>query len=196
MLAICRDKIEKMAKSSGNKINLVQADMRNFNIVDKKFSLVIIPFGPFNSLLTTNEQISCLRCIYNHLVNNGLLVFDVWYPNNNSLVKCNEGEYHVVKDRPYFRMPDNRRVQWGLIIKSVDYNKQIIYNELYFKVEYPDGRREKLNYPLATRYYYKFEMEHLLSYSGFEIKNLYSDFEKNSFGSKYPSELIIEVNKK
>lgn len=193
MLKICENKIKKEIKSK-NIITLIKASMTNFKI-DKKFSLVIIPFGPFNYLINTSEQINCLTCINRHLESKGILVFDVWYPNNYELLKSEHG-YHVVKNQPYFKMPDGRKVQWGIKNVSVDYNKQLIYEEMYYNINHPDGKREKLIYPCAMRYYHRYEIEHLLSLTGFRINKVYSDFKKNEFGNTYPSELIVEATKK
>lgn len=193
MLKICNDKIENEFNLNKSNIKLIKTNISNFNLNDI-FSLVIIPFGAFNSLLNTSEQINCLNCINNHLEAKGLLVFDVWYPNNNELLKSENG-YHVVKNQPYFEMPDGRKVQWGIKNISVDYNKQLIYEEMYYNIEYLNGKKEKLIYPAPIRYYYRYEIEHLLSYTGFKINKLYCDFNKNKFGSKYPSELIVEAIK-
>ena len=194
MLEICENKIQKEINSEKSNITLIKADMTNFEL-NEKFSLIIIPFGPFNYLTHTSDQIDCLHCINKHLESNKLLVFDVWYPDNYELLKSENG-YHVVKNQPYFRMPDGRKVQWGIKNTSVDYNKQLIYEDMYYNINYPDGKKEKLIYPAAMRYFHRYEIEHLLSLTGFKINKLYSDFNKDEFGKKYPSELIVEAIKK
>jgi SAM-dependent methyltransferase len=193
MLENCQNKIAKETEAIRKNIIILKSDISNFNL-NKIFSLVIIPFGPFNSLIKTEDQLNCLLKVNQHLNDKGTLVFDVWYPNNNELVKS-EANYHVVKDQPFFTLEDGRKVQWGIINKSVDYNRQIIYEEMYYNVDYPDGKKEKLIYPAQVRYFYRYEIEHLLSLSGFKINKIYSDFEKNEFGVKYPSELIVEAKK-
>lgn len=194
MLDNLRQKLKKEPDATRQYVSIVTSDICGFRL-DKTFSLAVIPFGPFNYLINTDEQLNCLSCIHNHLDNNGLLVFDVWYPDNKELIKS-EHDYHVVKDQPYFTMEDGRKVQWGIINTSVDYNKQIIYEEMYYNVDYPDGRKEKLVYPSPVRFFYRYEIEHLLSRAGFTIRKLYSDFDRNEFGRTYPSELIIEAVKK
>lgn len=111
MLKICENKIEKEFNSKQSSITLIKADMTNFDL-GEKFSLIIIPFGPFNYLTSTSEQINCLTCINKHLESIKTLVFDVWYPDNHELLKSEHG-YHVVKSQPYFKMPDGRKVQWA-----------------------------------------------------------------------------------
>ena len=193
MLEICKNKINKELGPKASNVTLIKADITNFEL-DEKFSLIIIPFGPFNYLINTSEQINCLNCINKHLDTNKILVFDVWYPNNHELMKSEHG-YHVVKNQPYFTMPDGRKVQWGIKNISVDYNKQLIFEEMYYNIKYPDGRKEKLLYPASMRYFHRYEIEHLLSLTGFGINKLYGDFNKKEFGKEYPSELIIEAFK-
>lgn len=185
MLKICENKIEKKLNSEKKNISLIKADISNFEIKDI-FSLAIIPFGPFNYSTSTSEQTGCLTCINKHLKSKGILIFDVWYPNNYELFKSEHG-FHVVKNQPYFIMPDGRKVQWGIYNTSVDYNKQLIYEDMYYNVDYPDDKKEKLVYPSKIRYSHRYEIEHLLSLTGFKINKLYSDFNKNEFGSIYPS---------
>ncbi|MFW9952103.1 MAG: class I SAM-dependent DNA methyltransferase [Candidatus Thorarchaeota archaeon] len=193
MLEICKKKIKKEFSSKASNITLKKADITNFEL-DEKYSLIIIPFGPFNYLESTTEQINCLTCINKHLGSEKILVFDVWYPNNLELIKSEHG-YDVVKNQPYFKMPDGRKVQWGIKNVSVDYNRQLIFEEMYYNINYPDGKKEKLIYPASMRYFHRYEIEHLLALSGFKINKLYSDFNKNEFGEKYPSELIVEAIK-
>ena len=45
------------------------------------------------------------------------------------------------------------------------------------------------------RYLFKFEAEHLLSRAGFKVEQLYADYDKSPYGSKYPGELIFIAGK-
>jgi hypothetical protein len=46
------------------------------------------------------------------------------------------------------------------------------------------------------RYTYRFEAEHMLARSGFEVEHVYADYDKCPFGSKYPGELIFVTKKR
>ncbi len=191
MLKICQGKIDRLQAEVRGRVRLVRADIRRFDL-HEKFSLALIPFGPFNCLPDTGDQISCLNCVREHLDDDGSLVFDVWYPKHEEL-RMSEHGYHVVKDQPHFEMPDGRRVQWGIFNASVDYNRQLIHEEMYYDIDYPGGRKERLIYPSPVSYFYRYEIEHLLARTGFRIAGLYRDFHKNEFGDQYPSELIVEA---
>jgi hypothetical protein len=45
------------------------------------------------------------------------------------------------------------------------------------------------------RYLFRFEAEHLLVRSGFQVETVYADYDRRPFGSKYPGELIIVATK-
>jgi hypothetical protein len=41
------------------------------------------------------------------------------------------------------------------------------------------------------RYFFRFEVEHLLARSKFSIEQLYAGYDRAPFGSRYPGELIF-----
>jgi hypothetical protein len=45
------------------------------------------------------------------------------------------------------------------------------------------------------RHTFKFEMEHLLYRVGFVVEQVYGDFDRSPYGSKYPGELIFVSRK-
>jgi hypothetical protein len=68
-------------------------------------------------------------------------------------------------------------------------------NEKIYDVRYPDNRRELLVYPSPLRFYFRYEVEHLLARSGFTVEQVYADFHRTPFGSKPPEELIVVAKK-
>ena len=193
MLKICRRKLEGETPHVRDRVNLVNADMRSFDL-DEKYSLVTIPFGPFNYLVSTNDQIQCLRCIRRHLADTGVLVMDLWYPNLRELPKSENGADIVTVETP-FSMPDGRSIKWGIRNTSVDYNRQIIYEDLFYDIRHPNGNEERLIYPAPMRYFFRYEVEHLLARTGFRTNAVYAGFDKEPFGAKYPSEMIFAASK-
>ncbi len=78
---------------------------------------------------------------------------------------------------------------------SRDRFNQINYVELIYYVTYPDGREERLVHAFPMRYLFRFEAEHLLARCGFEVEQVYADFDKSPYGAKYPGELIFVAKK-
>ncbi|MFC1683451.1 class I SAM-dependent methyltransferase [Candidatus Zixiibacteriota bacterium] len=193
MLAMCRRKLADESSEVRGRVNLVGADMRDFDL-GSKFSLVTIPFGPFNYLASVEEHIRCLNCIWRHLDHTGALVMDLWYPNLRELSASEDGA-EIVSVKTPFHMPDGRSVLWGIRNTSVDYNRQIIQEEMFYDIRYPDGHAERLVYPSPVRYFFRYEVEHLLARTGFRTEAVYASFDKEPFGSKYPSELVFLARK-
>ena len=92
-------------------------------------------------------------------------------------------------------MPDGRKVIRRHKIVARDVSNQINYVELIYYVTHPDGRKERLVQAFPMRYLFRFEAEHLLARAGFEVEQLYADYDKSPYGSKYPGELIFVAGK-
>ncbi len=192
MLKICRTRLQDEPQEVQARAQVHEADMRNFNL-DLSFALVTTPFRPFQHLLTVEDQISCLRCVNQHLLDGGQLILDVFNPSLESLTRDNLGE-ELSEEEP-FEMPDGRQVVRRHKVVERDLFNQINYVELIYYVTHPDGREERLVHAFPMRYLYRFEAEHLLKRCGFEIENIYADFDKSPYGSKYPGDLIIAARK-
>lgn len=193
MLAVCREKLSRESKMvQARVIELVQGDMRVFEL-GRKFSLVTIPFRPFQHLLTVEDQISCLLTIHRHLGVAGKLVLDIFNP---SLPHLADEQYLAEHgEEPEFTTADGRKVVRRARLISRDYFNQITDNELAYYVTHPDGREERLVHRFPLRYIFRFEVEHLLVRCGFDLEEVYADYDKSPYGSKYPGELIVVAKK-
>jgi SAM-dependent methyltransferase len=192
MLDICRGRLEQEPEEVRSWAELVQADMRAFDL-GRTFRLVTTPFRPFQHLTTVEDQLACLRCIHRHLPGGGRLILDLFNPSLEMLVADNLGQ--ELGDEPEFTMPDGRRVVRRNRIVARDLFNQVNQAELIYYVTHRDGRTERLVHAFAMRYLFRFEAEHLLARSGFEIEHVYADFDKNPYGFKYPGELILIAKK-
>lgn len=61
------------------RVSVREGDMRSFRL-DRKFPLVMIPFRPMQHMFTVEDQVAALKTAAAHLADNGILVFDVFYP--------------------------------------------------------------------------------------------------------------------
>lgn len=189
MLAVCREKLLSQPEEVRAKVkDLVQGDMRSFEL-GRKFSLVTIPFRPFQHLLTVEDQLSCLGSIRKHLVAGGKLVLDIFNPSLPHLT--DERYLQELSEEPEFATADGRKVVRRARVVSRDYFHQITQNELIYYVTHPDAREERFVHRFPMRYLFKFEVEHLLARCDFGLEAVYSDYDESPYGSKYPGELIF-----
>lgn len=191
MLSVCRQKLLSESEEVRAKVKgLVLGDMRSFDL-GRKFSLVTIPFRPFQHLLTVEDQMSCLESIRKHLVAGGKLILDIFNPSLPHLT--DERNLQEISEEPEFATADGLKVLRRARIASRDYFNQILHNESIYDVTHPDGREERFVHRFQMRYLFKFEVEHLLARCDFGLEAVYSDYDESPYGSKYPGELIFVV---
>ena len=189
MLSICGNKLLREAPEVQSRIELERGDMRRFDL-GAAFSLVTIPFHAFHNMTTIDEQLSCLASIHTHLVEGGRLALDLFTPDLGRLANDDRAE----QEEP-FVMPDGRRVARSHRVVSGDLSNQVQNVRLIYDITHANGRTERIEHAFPFRYFFRFEVEHLLARSGFEVEHLYGGFDKSPFGPKHPGELIFVARK-
>ena len=183
MLARCRTKVDALPRDARDRITLVEADMTDFQL-SRTFKLAIVPFRPIQHLTTIKEQLSFLRCVYQHLQPGGRLVFDVFNPNLSLLAAAiNPDE---IEDTPELSLPNGRRLRRTFRIMRKRYAEQCTDCELIY---YLDGHPIVHSFPM--RYFFRFELEHLLARSGFEVTALYGGFDCSAFADNSPEMIFV-----
>jgi SAM-dependent methyltransferase len=192
MLAKCHLHLQSEPEAVRSIVELRRADMKSFSI-STTFNLVTMPFRPFQHLITVADQCSCLAAVHRHLSNKGRLIMDLFNPSLPALVADNIGQEQPAE--PEFTTPDGRKVVRTAKNVRRDLANQINDVEMTYYVTHPDGRSEKIVQSFKMRYLFRYEAEHLLHRCGFRVIAVYSDYEKHSFGSTYPGELILVAAK-
>ncbi len=193
MLEALKAKLQAESVEVRQKVELIQGDMRSFDLA-RKFNLITMPFRPFQHLLTIEDELNCLNSIHKHLNPGGRLVFDLFNPWLERLVDPKSSEES--QDEPVFTMPDGRRAVRKHRNASADLANQIIDCEIIYYITHLDGKTERLVHTFQLRYLFRYEVGHLLARAGFEVSDVYSDFDRSPFGSKYPGEIIVVAIKK
>jgi SAM-dependent methyltransferase len=192
MLARCRQKLASEPEEVRKRVVLGQGDMRDFRL-DTEFQLVTIPFRPFQHLAAVEEQLACLASIHRALAAGGRLILDLFNPSLTALV-----EESRLDERPSgepFSLPDGRIVERTERVTGRDYQRQVISVDLIFYVTHPNGRRERLVQSIEMRYLFRFEVEHLLARSGFEIVAAYCDYKRTPLDAGPAKELVFVARK-
>jgi len=192
MLAVCRQRLGGEPEAVQARVQLVQGDMRDFDL-GRTFSLVTIPFRPFQHLLTVEDQLSGLASIRRHLVDRGVLILDAFNPSLDALANRSIGE--EFGEEPEFSLADGRRVVRRHKTVAQDRFNQVNHFELLYYVTHPDGREERLVHSFPMRYLFRFEAEHLLARAGFAVEHLYAGYDRSVYGSTYPGELLFVARK-
>ena len=191
MMAVFRAKLAQESDEVQTRTKIVRADIRDFDL-GTQFNLVTVPFRPFQHLITVDEQMACLSAARRHLMPDGWLAMDVFNPNLSRLVDENRQEVEEMEPR---QMPDGRTVARNYRTDSIDLDNQVLHIELIYYVTGVEGEQERTVHAFPMRYFFRYEIEHLLARAGFEVEALYGDFERSPYGSKYPGELIFVARK-
>ncbi|HTP31838.1 MAG TPA: class I SAM-dependent methyltransferase [Candidatus Acidoferrales bacterium] len=178
MLARCRMKADALSNDARGRITLVEADITRF-CLSRTFKLALAPFRPIHHLTTVDEQLSFLRCVREHLEPGGRLVFDAFNPNLAMLAA--ELSAEEIEDTPELSLPDGRRLRRAHRVVRKRHAEQCNDIELIY---YLDGRRMVQSFSL--RYFFRFELEHLLARTGFDVTALFGGFDGAPFADGSP----------
>lgn len=194
MLDVCRAKVAKQPAEVRRRVTLVQADMREFDL-GKGFPLVICPYRAFLHNLTVEDQLRALGCIRKHLSGEGLFVMNVFDPKlelmSRHVDEENASEYELF--RSYFDSTTGNQMdvyekRW------YDPAAQVVHCDLRFVEKLPDGTEKlKSRRKLTLRWVYRREMEHLFARAGFEVVDLFGNFDRDLF--RYGWEQVWVVRK-
>jgi SAM-dependent methyltransferase len=181
MLDICRARL----RDEGLSAHTVLGDMRHFDL-QRKFALITIPFRPFQHLLDPPDQMACLESVRRHLAPEGRFIVDVFDPRLDLIT----GEDGVESVEFEFTGPDGRAMQRSTKRIRHDRVRQVQHMELIF-TDQQTGAREAM--PLVMRYFFRYELEHLLARCGFEVIEVLGDFDGSTVGA-VAKELIFSAD--
>ena len=190
MLKKLKRKLELEPDSISERIMLIRGDMTGFRL-KRKFELIIMPFRPFQHLISTEDQINCLKCVREHLSPDGVFIFDVFNPTPEVLFTPTFGP---ITDVPRFAMADGRKLTRISRIKRAHWKEKWNEYEFIYILEDRKGKREEIIQQTSMRYFSPEEMELIVDMAGLKIKELYGDFESSPFEEDSPEEIyILEV---
>lgn len=183
MLAVARGKVAKLAPEIQARIQLVQGDMRDFDL-ERKFTLAMIPYRAFLHLLTVEDQLRALRSIRDHLADGGKLILNVFDPSLEMIVAHRAPLGSALKLAGEFVHPETGRRVLVWDTREYQTEEQVLRQYFVFEELDEDGQVVAKRFvPLVLRYLFRYEMQHLLELAGFTVEGLYGDFARGPFRS-------------
>ncbi len=162
------------------------------NIIDfrfeNKFDLIIAPFRMFMHLIEKKDQITALNNVYSHLNRGGEFIFDAFVPDLTQLIKGidnmtdYDGEYEPGK-----------RVK-RIVTTRPDLINQVINITFRFEWNEDDSFHQK-EWETPLRFFFRYELEHLLERSKFDDYQITGDFYGNELNQD-SREFIMICRKK
>jgi SAM-dependent methyltransferase len=195
MLERCKRKLARAPAEVRERVRLVQGDMVRFEM-GEKFRTIIIPFRPLQHLLEVDEQIACLESVRRHLraearksgEPGGKLVLDVFQTDAE---RMHDPVFHREAPVTEYSTPDGRRVRTMERIAAFHRAEQRNDVEMIFYVRHADGKEERLVFAWTLRYFFRYEMEHLLARCGFRVSAVYGDFDRSSLEDASPEMIFV-----
>lgn len=171
-------------KSDGlENIRWIEGDMRAFEL-EEKVDLVLMPGHSFQNLNSPQDQVACLKSVFDYLNPNGILVVHLDHMNIENVGwlgnLCGElgGVFEMTEK---FTHPETgNQVQASRAWSYQPSTQTAIVQTAW---EEKDKNRQVLNRiersPIRLHCVFRFEMEHLLARIGFEIEDVFGDFFRN-----------------
>jgi SAM-dependent methyltransferase len=169
------------------RVHLVQGDMTRFDL-GEKFRLIIIPFRPFQHLLEVRQQMDCLDGVRKHLAPGGRLVLDVFQTDAERMHDPVHMREALVTE---YKTADGRQVRVTERVAGFHRAEQRNDVEMIFSVAHPGGRQEKLVFAWPLRYFFRYEVEHLLARCGFKVSAEYGDFDRTPIQDDSPEMIFV-----
>ncbi len=174
-LAVLNSKLQSEPERTRKLVQILRDDMRTFSL-QRKFRLVLIPFRPMQHMYTVEDQISALNAAKAHLLPDGTLAFDVFYPNYTMLLQKTDEEMFDVQ---WWPLHDAAHVVRRYFRRTkVDFLRQYFEGEFIYRTFEGDQLVREERSPLKMGYYTYPHLLLLFRHCGLEVVEQYGGFEK------------------
>ncbi len=157
---------KKLDKGDSGRISLQNIIDFNYSY---NFDLILAPFRVMMHLTEKAEQLKAINNVYRHLNSGGRFIFDVFIPDFNYLIHGIDN--FVDFDGEYEPGKRLRRT----VSNHPDTVNQVIH--ITFLLDWDeDGHKKHDEWELDLRYFFRFELEHLIELSEFDQYKILGDF--------------------
>ncbi len=173
------------AKKPPANLDLELGRLQDFDLGDRRFALIFAAFRVFQHLYTVEDQLACLSAVRRHLASGATFAFDVFVPRLDRMAIVEEPE-----------MEDVRFEQDGdTIVRYASVKRNIPTQMMDVRMRYQRLRGDEVVgnevVEFQMRYFFRYELEHLLRRAGFDEIQLYGDFEETPFGEGASSFAVL-----
>lgn len=159
-------------------LELVEAPMTDFDLGAGRFRLIYAAFRGFQHLLGVDEQLATLACVRRHLAPGGVLAFDVFAADPARIAIAEVPEQEEVRAQE-----GDEEVRRFSTIRN-DLAAQVMrvrfrHERWRAGVKLSDEATE-----IEMRWFWRFELEHLLARAGFALEAMYGGFDRRPYDAK------------
>ena len=174
-------------KELGFKAEFHTANIMNYSL-ERSFDTIIIGYNSFLHLLENHQAESCLASTFKHMHADSRLYIDIYMPSPLHYYRPENIRFDVLE---YF---DSQLEKEVFIQETNDYDPESEINHLtwYYSTE---NEKDIMVNTFTTRMYWPDTMNRMLIEAGFEILNIWGDYNYSPFSEK-SSLQIFELKKK
>jgi len=170
MLSVLRGKLEPCHHHRVRQGDLVNMDL------GKRFDLIIAPFRVFSHIIGIDEQIRALNTVHDHLAPGGVFIFDLYVPNLKLLLD----------GLPPTTDFDGEHAPGKHLSRTTSATSDLITQITSVKMKFDwedEGRQYSREWSFPMRFFFRYELEHLVARSKLKLKAIYGDFSESPLDS-------------
>src|SRR2546425_7238788 len=128
------------------------------------------------------------RSVRKHLAPGGRLILDVFQTDAERM----HDPVHM-REVPLteYETGDGRYVRISERVAAFHRAEQRNDVEMIFSITHRDGRQERLVFAWPLRYFFRYEVEHLLARCGFQVTAQYGDFDRSPIRDESPEMIFV-----
>ncbi|MAJ45061.1 MAG: hypothetical protein CMF96_10010 [Candidatus Marinimicrobia bacterium] len=171
--SFCDYALKQSSNHGFDNAKFIHGNITKFNL-KKRFDIIIIAYNSLLHLLKNEQVEACFKCVKNHLKANGKFYIDIYMPSPLHYYRPENLRYSTIE---YFDSQINEEVT---IEETNNYDPDKEINQLtwYYSSK---TKKDFLISQFSTRMYWPDTMNRMLIEAGFEILNLWGDYNLNLF---------------
>jgi SAM-dependent methyltransferase len=151
---------------------------------DSHFDLIIAPFRVMMHVLDKSDQLKAINNVYRHLNEGGKFIFDVFIPDLKQLITGLDN--HVDFEGEYTKGGKLKRI----VSAKSDLINQLIH--VHFRIEWEENEKVMSEeWDLALRFFFRYEIEHLIERTPFTKYHFYGDYNGNELNKESRDFIIV-----
>jgi SAM-dependent methyltransferase len=152
---------------------------------DRRFALVVAPFRVLSHVEAVDDQRRLLDAVHGVLRPGGRLIFDVYVPNLKLLL---EG-LPETRDFEGEHAP-GLKLRRFVASSRADLSEQTNHVRMSFAWDEPDGEHRG-DWEFDMRFFFRFELEHLVARSKLELEAIYGDFDEGPLSADSREYIVV-----
>ena len=135
-------------------------------------------------IISVEDQLQALNKVHEHLVPDGQFIFDLFVPNLKMLLEGLDnfndfkGEY-----KPGKKLKRYSSMQVDLVNQISHVTFKLVWDE--------DGKEVSKEWNTDLRFFFRYEIEHLIKQSKLDPVNIYGDFNENELNRNSKEFIIV-----